>query len=230
MARGHGKHSIPIKDKSDLSAAIALVRTFLHLRDTGRVAVSRANHPPAADAVRSGAGPQDRPLGRPAGDWTVAGREQAAICLIGGTGIALIVLGSFLPWVISGTVRRSSYQIVGIVGRLGIGESGVLSVLLQAWPFIGVLCVTPVIAAAFRWWRTAGAIAIPIALVAGLLSFGLLIYVASRGGAILRVDPIGPVVMAAGSVLLICAALVLLFRPRSPVRRVETRPLANDQQ
>ncbi len=63
--------------------------------------------------------------------------------LIGGAGIVLVVVGSFLPWVVSGTVRRSSYAIVGILGRLGIGEDGPLGVLISAWPLIGVLCMTP---------------------------------------------------------------------------------------
>ncbi|MET0865521.1 MAG: hypothetical protein ABWZ98_14410, partial [Nakamurella sp.] len=139
-------------------------------------------------------------------------RVRPVVCLIGAAGLVFVVLGSFLPWVISGEVRRSSYQIAGVVGRLGIGEGGLLAVLLGAWPFIGVLCTAPVLAAAFRWWRTAGSIGVLIGLISGLLSFGLLIFVATRGGAILRVDPIGPSVMAAGAVLLICAGPALWIR------------------
>jgi len=155
---------------------------------------------------------------------------QVVICLIGGAGLALVVLGSFLPWVISGNVRRSSYQILGVVGRLGIGDGGALTVLLRVWPFIGVLCVVPVLAAAIRLWRTSGVLAIVIGLLSGLLSFGLLIFVAGRGGSILRIDPVGPSVMAAGAVLLICAASAMFAWTNSPVRRPGTRPLANDQQ
>jgi hypothetical protein len=151
-------------------------------------------------------------------------------CMIGATGLILVVVGSFLPWVDSGTVRRSSYQIAGVVGRLGIGAGGALAFLIAAWPFIGFLCTAPVLAAAVRWWRTAGAIAVAIGLVSGLLSFSLLIFVAGRGGSILRVDPIGPSVMAAGAVLLLCSGLALLFGAGSPIRRMGARPLANDQQ
>ncbi|MET0966815.1 MAG: hypothetical protein ABWZ02_10480 [Nakamurella sp.] len=157
-------------------------------------------------------------------------RVQVVICLIGGAGLALVVLGSFLPWVISGNVRRSSYQILGVVGRLGIGDGGALAVLLGAWPFIGVLCVVPVLAAAIRFWRTSGVLAMLIGLLSGLLSFGLLIFVAGRGGSILRIDPVGPSVMAAGAVLLICAAAAMFAWTNSPVRRPGARPLANDQQ
>ncbi len=157
-------------------------------------------------------------------------RVQAAICLLGGSGLLFVVLGSFLPWVISGNVHRSSYQIIGVVGRLGIGDGGALAVLIGAWPFIGVLCVVPILAAAIRYWRTSGVMVALIGLISGVLSFGLLIVVAGRGSAILRVDPIGPSVMAAGAVLLVCAAAALFLLTNSPVRRAAARPLANDQQ
>jgi hypothetical protein len=157
-------------------------------------------------------------------------RVQVVICLFGGAGLLLVVLGSFLPWVISGNVRRSSYQIVGVVGRLGIGDGGALAGLIGAWPFIGVLCVVPVVAVAIRWWRSAAVIGIGIGLISGALSFGLLILVAGRGGAILRLDPVGPSVMAAGAVLLVCAGAGLFLLTDSPIRRMGTRPLANDQQ
>jgi hypothetical protein len=152
------------------------------------------------------------------------------VCSIGGVGLLLVVLGSFLPWVISGNVRRSSYQIIGVVGRLGLGDGSALAVLIRAWPFIGVLCIVPVLAAAIRYWRTCAVLAILIGLLSGALSFGLLILVAGRGGAILRLDPVGPSVMAAGAVLLICAGVGLLTFTGSPVRRTGTRPLGANQQ
>jgi len=150
---------------------------------------------------------------------TTSFRVQVAICLVGGAGLLLVVLGSFLPWVISGNVRRSSYQIIGVVGRLGIGDGGALAVLIGAWPFIGVLCVVPALAAAIRWWRTSAVLAILIGLISGVLSFGLLIFVAGRGGAILRLAPIGPSVMAAGAVILVCVGAGLFLLTDSPVRR-----------
>jgi len=175
------------------------------------------------------------PIAGPAAPIGITGvptrlRVQVAICLLGGAGLLLVVLGSFLPWVISGNVRRSSYQITGVVGRLGIGDGGALALLIDAWPFVGVLCVVPLLAAAVRYWRTAGVLVILIGLLSGVLSFGLLFLVAGRGGAILRMDPIGPSVMAAGAVLLVCAAAALFLWTDSPVRRAGARPLANDQQ
>jgi len=140
-------------------------------------------------------------------------------CLFAGAGLVLVVIGSFLPWVISGEVRRSSYAIVGVVDRLGIAGDGLLGVVVAGWPFIGLLCMTPVIAGCLRWWRTAGGLAILLAGLAGLLAFGLLVMTAGRAGLGIRLDPIGPAVMAAGSVLLMCGGLALALGVGSPVRR-----------
>ena len=110
--------------------------------------------------------PQSRPSRR---------RVLLVCCLIAGSGLALVIAGSFLPWVISGEVRRSSYAILGIVNRLGVAGDGALGVLIANWPLVGVLCMAPVVIACLRWWRTAGVLAVLVALATGLLSFGILI-------------------------------------------------------
>lgn len=142
-----------------------------------------------------------------------------ACCLIGGAGIVFVVAGSFLPWVISGTVRRSSYAIVGILGRLGIGEDGLIGILVGAWPLIGVLCMTPIVAAGLRWWRVAGVLAVVLAVASGVLSFGVILATNGLAGGGIGVDPIGPAFMAAGAVLLFCGGLSLAIGAGSPVRR-----------
>ena len=147
-----------------------------------------------------------------------------ACCLIAGAGLVLIIAGSFLPWVVSGSVRRSSYAVVGIIDRLGVMDDGPIGVLVRAWPLIGVLCMTPVLAACLRWWRTAGVLGALIGLVSGVLAFGVLLIAASRGGLGIRLDPIGPAVMAAGAVLLLLGGGALALRRNSPVRRSRTRP------
>lgn len=146
-------------------------------------------------------------------------RALVVCCVIGGSGLALVILGSFLPWVVSGQVRRSSYEILGIVDRLGVADEGVLGILIANWPWIGLLCMVPVVIGALRWWRTAGLLAIVLALATGVLSFGILI-VAGRSVAVtVRVDPIGPSVMAAGAVLLLGAGVALALGVGSPIRR-----------
>lgn len=145
-------------------------------------------------------------------------RVLLVCCLIAGSGLALVIAGSFLPWVISGEVRRSSYAILGIVNRLGVAGDGALGVLIANWPLVGVLCMAPVVIACLRWWRTAGVLAVLVAMATGLLSFGILIAARSSTGLIVRLDPIGPAVMAAGAVLLLAGGLTLALGTGSPVR------------
>jgi hypothetical protein len=156
-------------------------------------------------------------------------RARVVSCLIGGTGLALVIVGSFLPWVISGTVRRSSYAIVGVVDRLGVAGDGMIGILVAGWPFVGVLCMTPVVAACLRWWRTSGLLGALVGLTAGLLSFGIVVLAAGRSGLGVRLDPIGPAVMAAGSILLFCGGCALAIGVGSPVRRTRSRNSANFQ-
>lgn len=147
-------------------------------------------------------------------------RIRVVCCLFGGTGLLLVVAGSFLPWVVSGSVRRSSYAIVGILNRLGVGDDGPIGVLVNNWPLVGVLCMTPVVAAALRWWRTAGALGVLLSLAAALLSFGIIAVTNGRAAAAgIGVDPIGPSVMAAGAILLLIGGLASALGAGSPIRR-----------
>ena len=154
-------------------------------------------------------------------------RARVITCLIGGVGLLLVIAGSFLPWVISGTVRRSSYAIVGVVDRLGIAGDGVVGILVSGWPFVGVLCMTPVVAACLRWWRISGILGALVGLFAGVLSFGIVFLASGQSGLGVRLDPIGPAVMAAGSILLLSAGLLLAIGVGSPIRRYDGRKIAN---
>ena len=141
-----------------------------------------------------------------------------ASCLIGGTGLALVIAGSFLPWIISGSVRRSSYAILGVVDRLGIAGDGFLGTVVARWPLIGALCVLPLVTAALRWWRVTGILSVIIGLSAAVLSLGILTVGTGVGGLGVRLDPIGSAVMAAGAILLFSGGLALALGAGSPVR------------
>ncbi len=179
-------------------------------RDTGRVTRTVAATDPPEAAVRRI-------------------RLRIACCWLTGCGLALVIAGSFLPWVISGTVRRSSYAIVGIVDRLGIAGDGLLAALVSHWPLLGALCFAPVVAAAFRWWRTAGILAVLIGLAASVVSIGILAIALGKAGLTVRLDPFGPTVMAAGGLLLIGGGLCLTLGNGSPIRSTAGRFPATDQ-
>ncbi|HEX4981188.1 MAG TPA: hypothetical protein VFV63_05795, partial [Ilumatobacteraceae bacterium] len=65
-------------------------------------------------------------------------------------GALATVVGSLCPWVASGSVDRSSYEIIDLVDRLGFAEEGPLGIALQAWPLMPLLVVTGTVA---MWWR-----------------------------------------------------------------------------
>lgn len=125
-------------------------------------------------------------------------------------GLVLVIVGSFLPWVVSGQVRRSSYEIAGVLDRLDVAQNGVVAELIAGWPLIGVLCVTPLVAAGLRWWRTAGWLSMLIGLPVLCLAGGVLLIAGGRAGTV-RLDPVGPAVMTAGALLLCIGGAILAF-------------------
>ena len=222
LARGHGKPTcliMGITDKRHQAASGARSREC-DVKTEWVFGISQSNDRRRRE-VRDAAIAMDR--------MTLL-RDRVVSCLIGGTGLLLVIVGSFLPWVVSGTVRRSSYAIAGIADRLGIAGDGVVGILVASWPFVGVLCMTPVIAACLRWWRTSGLLGVLIGLAAGLLSFGIVILTAGSSGLGVRLDPFGPAVMAAGSILLLAGGCALAVGVGSPIRRTRGRKDANFQQ
>jgi hypothetical protein len=145
--------------------------------------------------------PADRPVRYP-------GRVAALV--LAAAGLVLGVVGSFLPWVVSGQVRRSSYAVTGMVDRLGIAGDGVLGFLVAGWPLIGLLCATPVVAALLRRWAVAGTLCVLLGIAMTAVSLALL--AVSGSGAIgVQVDPIGPSVTSAGGMLLTVGGVWLVI-------------------
>ena len=156
-------------------------------------------------------------------------RLLIAWCWVTGCGLVLVIVGSFLPWVISGTVKRSSYEIIGVIDRLGIAGDGFVAGLVSNWPLFGVLRFAPVIAAALRWWRLAGGLAVLIGVVAAALALGILTIALGKMGLTVRLDPLGPSVMAAGGLLLVGGGLCMTFGNSSPIRHIDGRSGGADQ-
>jgi hypothetical protein len=175
------------------------------------------NRPPAptgwepVPASRSGAEPEHT-FGQPS---PAAG--PALPTAIAAFGMSLMIVGTFLPWVVSGQVRRSSYAAAGVIDRLGVAGEGMLDWLVGLWPLFGALCMLPVVAALLRWWRTAGVLAVLLALTGGGLSIGALVFAARAGSSgTVSLDPLGPTVTVAGAALLLVGGLLLTFRRSSP--------------
>ncbi|MCU1365175.1 MAG: hypothetical protein JWN39_814 [Ilumatobacteraceae bacterium] len=122
-------------------------------------------------------------------------------------GAALAVVGSFLPWLKSGAVGRSSYDILGLVDRLGFAPDGPIRLVVRAWPLMPLVLTVGIVAV---WWgrRWAGA---GFGVLGGLYAGGL---GAAVAGAIPDTHQISvgaaPVVTAVGGAIVIVGSLLAL--------------------
>lgn len=111
----------------------------------------------------------------------LAGRAAAAI------GALVALVGTFLPWLASGTVDRSSYELLDIVERLGFSPDGLVGLALTIWPLAPLGLVLCVVAQwPWRGWqdRWAGWGAVGVACAVGL-------YVGATAVAVLGAPEVG---------------------------------------
>lgn len=174
--------------------------TFNLLRDAHRPAHGVSPRPPAAPDTLDG--------------MVFAARRLGIV--LGVPGLLLIITGAFLPWLVSGSVRRSSFAVAGVADRIGVAD-GLAGSLVAAWPAICAAFVLPVLVAAFRWWRTAGAVAVVLSLLSGGLS-AVALWFGLGAGSVVRLDPTGPTVMVTGSLLFLAGGLALLRSGPSSAR------------
>lgn len=92
----------------------------------------------------------------------------------------MIILGSFLPWVRSGTVQRDSFEVAGVVDRLGPDDIMLLDVALSAWIVIPLLCIVCVVLYVLGLPRTSAGFAAIVSAAAGTI--GLTTYVIGHDG------------------------------------------------
>src|SRR6185295_8875857 len=73
------------------------------------------------------------------------------------------LVGTFLPWLRSGTRGRSSYEIFSLVDRLGISQSSVVGWGLRLWPVVPFLLVLAVTLEWFpRKWITGAVVVVAV--------------------------------------------------------------------
>jgi hypothetical protein len=145
-------------------------------------------------------------------------RAEAVIPpVLGAIGLVAIVVGTFLPWLRSGTQDRNSYEAGGAVRRL-LGTTGAVDHLLGLWPLVGVACAAAIALFLFGLHTFGTIVAGLSALAAGAAGVGAL---ATTGTTVAEVTLIGPLVTLLGATLV---ALAVLLRALSAVvlpRRME---------
>jgi hypothetical protein len=117
------------------------------------------------------------------------------------------LVGTFLPWLRSGTRGRSSYEIFSLVDRLGISQSSVVGWGVRLWPVVPLLLVLAVTLQWFpRKWVGVAAVLVAV-LYAGVVSNE----VRSASSNSLITIEIGPLVTLVGVVLLAAGALTVIL-------------------
>ena len=118
--------------------------------------------------------------------------------LLVGTSAAVLVVGSFLPWLYSGERARSSFELVTVARRLGLSPEGWQGAALRLWPLVPLLCVL----ATFASWWGKHLVAAVLADLAALATAWLCIEALTADlGANLRLG-VGPSVTVVGAALL----------------------------
>lgn len=64
---------------------------------------------------------------------------------IASSGAFVVLVGSFLPWLASGSASRSSYDLLGIIDRLGFSPDGAMGWAVRLWPLMPLLLVVTVV-------------------------------------------------------------------------------------
>ena len=136
-------------------------------------------------------------------------------------GLALVVLGSFLPWVRSGTVFYTSYQSLGILRHLGFMDVfPALGVLLDVWLAVIPAAAVAIAMYALRLRRTAAVLAVILAMLMGTIA-GAATVQGDDKGSVIGIASAGPVVMLTGAVLALIGAVVVLITQRSRVKQYQ---------
>jgi len=130
-------------------------------------------------------------------------------------GGAVMLLGTFLPWLRSGSRDRSSYTIFDLVERLGFAPGGVIAWSLRLWPLAPLLLVA---VATTAWAVATDHLRWPVPLA---LSACSVIWIGGTAVALLLAPDIalfgvgvGPAVTLAGTALVV-AGIVWLRQPVS---------------
>ena len=134
------------------------------------------------------------------------------VATLGGL-VALV--GTFLPWLRSGTRDRSSYEIFSLVDRLGISQSSVVGWGVRLWPVVPLLLV---LAVTLQWFprKWIGGIAVLVAVMyAGVVSNEVR---SASSNSFITIET-GPLVTLIGVVILAAGGVI------AAVARIRIRPL-----
>ncbi|MEV0677610.1 hypothetical protein AB0I60_13920 [Actinosynnema sp. NPDC050436] len=118
------------------------------------------------------------------------------------------MVGTFLPWLRSGSVTRDSYEVLALRGFAGLdGTSG--EVVRAVWVGVTPLAALCVVLWSVRLHRFAAFFALLFGTIAGTVA-ALAAVQGGDEGSLVGITPTGPVVTLGGAVLGIAGAIAVL--------------------
>jgi hypothetical protein len=136
---------------------------------------------------------------------------------VAAAGLAVLIAGTFLPWLRSGVVLRDSYQSVGALRALVSG--GVADTLLNAWLLVIPVCGLSVALYALRLRRVSAALVCLVSAVVGTAA-ALVVVQRADPGALIAASATGPAVTLAGATAALVGAIAVVAGPHG--RQAET--------
>jgi hypothetical protein len=145
---------------------------------------------------------------------------RAAAVLVLLVGLTVTIIGTFLPWLISGSVTRNSYQLAAALEQFRLVDSWLMGAAITAWVSLGPILLVPTLLLAVRMWRTAAGVCVALGLVMAGAAITTLVVVGGKERLGIRLADAGPLAVACGSALTIVAGLLLLLSARRDIRMV----------
>ena len=128
-------------------------------------------------------------------------------------GLLVLLTGTFLPWLRSGTVSRDSYQSVGALRGLPTPPGGAENALLYGWLAVIPLAAICIALFALNLRRPSGVVACLVAALAVAASAVAIAQPAATGP--VGFSTIGPTVTLIGAAFALVGGIIVLRGPRA---------------
>jgi hypothetical protein len=142
---------------------------------------------------------------------TVVARLGAGVAT---AGLTVLVIGTFLPWLRSGTVLRDSYQSAGALRGLVGGLNAQAGAVLGAWPVVIPCCAACVAGYALGLRRSAAVAGLVISLIVGTAA-GVVAVQPDATDSVVGPAHTGPVVTLVGATIMVAGAISVVICPRA---------------
>jgi hypothetical protein len=140
-------------------------------------------------------------------------RVGLAGAVLTAAGLVVIAVGTFLPWVVSGTVLRDSYESIAVVRTLKVLDGNPLALVIDAWTLLIPISTLCLVVYALGLRRVAATISAAIAIISGTIA-GAATVVSGGEEVRLGISSAGPTTTLIGSVLTLAGVVGIFFGRR----------------